>query len=94
MLAGAVNAALRGTGHAEVTWLEEFLQSQSREDPPWLLLVDGFDEIPDAHSRSRVLRKLEDTSTMMTWRCRVVVASRPTGDAAGGRVAARMSRVA
>jgi hypothetical protein len=79
MLSGAVNVALKGARIGEAPWLESFLESQSGADSPWLLLVDGLDEIPDARSRRRVLRKLEYSRAAMAWKCRIVVASRPTG---------------
>ena len=78
MLADAVNMALRGAGRSELPWLEEFLNSQMSAGPPCLLLVDGFDEVPDARDRNHLLRRLKETSAM-AWCGQVVVASRPTG---------------
>ena len=80
ILADAVNAALKGVHREPMPGLEKFLRDRSDPDPPWLLLVDGLDEIHDAPSRRQVLRTLQDTSTSTGLRCRTVVASRPAQD--------------
>ena len=80
ILADAVNAALKGAGREPMPGLKKFLRGRSDADPPWLLLVDGLDEIADAPSRRQVLRTLQNTSSSTGWRCRTVIASRPTQD--------------
>jgi hypothetical protein len=79
ILADAVNAALKGAHREPMPGLEKLLRDRSDTAPPWLLLVDGLDEIPDAASRRQVLRTLQ-ASASTGWRCRTVVASRPTHD--------------
>lgn len=75
-LAKAATSALRQFGLLdELT--AEFFRHQSGTGVPWLVLVDGLDEIPDADTRGEVLRILASVTPEEPTLYRFVVATRP-----------------
>ncbi|MEU6239045.1 hypothetical protein, partial [Kitasatospora sp. NPDC047058] len=55
----------------------DFFRHQPRAGVPWLVLVDGLDEVPDTDARSAILRLLADTAETSPTLYRFVVATRP-----------------
>ncbi len=55
----------------------EFFRRQPRTGVPWLVLVDGVDEIPDTDTRRAVLRLLAGVTAGQPTLYRFVVATRP-----------------
>ncbi|MEU1625566.1 trypsin-like peptidase domain-containing protein [Streptomyces sp. NPDC020096] len=75
---------------------ETFFRSRplhNEPDAPWLVLVDGLDEIPDTHDRCRLLHDLaslvgEDDADLY----RIVIATRPLPDHELDRLGAHVPR--
>ncbi|MFE7111909.1 NACHT domain-containing protein [Streptomyces sp. NPDC057575] len=75
-LAKAATSALRQFGLLdELT--ADFFRYQARTGVPWLVLVDGLDEIPDTDMRDGVLRMLASATAQEPELYRFVVATRP-----------------
>ncbi|MFE4957958.1 NACHT domain-containing protein [Streptomyces sp. NPDC056653] len=55
----------------------DFFRHPPRAGVPWLVLIDGLDEIPDADTRSAVLTMLAGAATAGAGLYRFVVATRP-----------------
>lgn len=76
---------LTGLGHAGDLPLERnppegfFREWSSREDAPWLLLLDGLDEVAADH-RDGVLRWIKGLLQMLEGQHRVLLTSRPAAD--------------
>lgn len=67
-----------------------FSEWSDREDAPWLLLLDGLDEVAAEH-RGDVLRWVETLLQKLESRHLVVMTSRPAGDNAYSELASKFS---
>jgi Trypsin-like peptidase domain len=86
-VAAAINAGLQSAGAAGLPWLPGWLASPGpgSGSSGWLLLADGFDEVPEPRSRRQVLNTLRQATRELPLPCRVVVSSRPL-DVSTGQV--------